>query len=94
MTPETSNEDGGLKMSDVVTEQEDTIDRLVKENARLKEASVRMSEVKQYLEYQRWEQHTMEQFLDAEAENARLKKAIQTADPVELGKIKKELDDE
>ena len=52
------------------------------------------SEVKQYLAYRRWEQQTMEQFLYAEAENARLKKAIQTADPVELAAIKKELDND
>ena len=41
MIPETSNEDGGMKMSDVVTEQEDTIDRLVNELAEAKKVSAR-----------------------------------------------------
>ena len=71
MIPKTSNEDGGLKMSDVVT-----------------------GEVKYYLDYQRWYWQTMEQFLELEAENARLKKAIQTADVIEIANIKKELDND
>ena len=42
MIPKTSNEDGGLKMGDVVTEQEDTIDRLVKELAEAKQLNTNL----------------------------------------------------
>jgi len=51
-------------------------------------------DVDAYRNYQRFQSQTMEEFLATETRVKELETAIRTADPIELGRIKTELEKE